>query len=359
MIIVSNQFDKLDEYITEAALGSISWSQALGLMAPLAGADRMSLDLVFGSNQSVTSLGTLGFEKAMVDAYANYYHRIDPRLACVQNTPGHGVIFDEEIQASGSEDEQDEFWLWLKQSNAPRDAAILVMPCVGDARIMLAVHRERKQACDANLILFFTKFYDKLNAVNAMVRLDGHNRRHALGPALSLRNIDCFDFCVDETLLVADVDDKTRYRLPLTGLARLDDEDRLTALTSDFSIAIASVFQNAPPHHDVQITHKTAIANTILNISAIPGPEFAKLAAIEVTYLKHNSETEQIFMCSFGLTRRQAELLQIMRSVYSLDEAARIMSISRNTARVFLGQIYDRTGVRRKADLLRLADRFA
>jgi DNA-binding CsgD family transcriptional regulator len=358
MLIVSNQFDKLDDCIAEAALGHITWSQSLAMMAPLAGADSMSMDLVFGSNLAVTSLGAVGFDDATVDAYASQYHRIDPRIAFVQNMGGQGVIFDNEIEQSDPSDQHREFWSWLQQSNSPRNASILVMPCVGDTRIMLALHRETPQGNSADTVQFFNKFYDKLNAVSTMIRLDHHDHRHPPSPALPLRNIDRFEFCVDETMQVKNADDVTRYRLPLTGLARLGEEDRLSALPSAFNLAIGSTLQGANVDPEIEVTLQTPLADTIAKISAVVGPDGTRLAKVSVTYLKHKSETVQIFMSSFGLTRRQAELLQAMRRLYSLDDAAKLMSISRNTARVFLGQIYDRTGVRRKADLLRLADRF-
>lgn len=358
MLIVSSQFDQLDTCIAEAALGHISWSQSLALMAPLAGADSMSMDLIFGDNQAVTSLGAVGFDDALVDAYASHYHRIDPRMAFVRNMRSQGIIFDNEVQQSDPDDAHREFWQWLQRSNTPRNASILIMPCVGDTRVMLALHRETVQGSSADTIQFFHKFYDKFKAVSTMIRLDHHDHRHYPSPALPLRNIDRFDFRVDETLLVPGANELTRYRLPLTGLGRLDDEDRLTGATSDFSLAINSVLQGQVPEKDIEITLKSSLADTIASISAELGPDGARMARVAVTYLKHNSETEQIFMSSFGLTRRQAELLQALRRLYSLDDAAKLMSISRNTARVFLGQIYDRTGVRRKADLLRLADKF-
>ena len=56
MIVISNQFDKLDEYIAEAALGNISWSQSLKSMSEIVGAEAMTMDLILGDGQSVTSL---------------------------------------------------------------------------------------------------------------------------------------------------------------------------------------------------------------------------------------------------------------------------------------------------------------
>lgn len=358
MLTVASKLDTLDECIAEAALGHISWSQSLAMMAPVAGADRMSMDLIFGDNQAVTSLGTLGFDDNMVDAYVNHYHRIDPRIAFARKQRGAGVIFDTDIQRSDPQDEYREFWLWLQRSNGPRNGSILVMPCLGDTRLMLSLHRETSDGNRAATVQFFHKFYDKFNTVNAMIRRDQSRHRDLPSDALPLRNIDRFALSVDETMLAGELDDTTRYRLPMTGLARLDSEQRLTALTSSFNLALEHALQSPFPGSTIEITLKTAIADTIASISVLAKPDGPRLARVSVTYLRHNCETIQIFMACFGLTRRQAELLQALRQFYSLDDAANSMSISRNTARVFLSQIYDRIGVRRKADLLLLADRF-
>lgn len=363
MIVLSNRFDKLDSHIADAAMGECSWSQALAAMAPLIGADGLSMDLMFGDNRMVRSLGAVGFDEAMVQAYADHYHRIDPRIIYAQRYASHGVIFDEELRRPDTASEHDEFWEWLEQSSAPTEASVLVMPCVGDTRIGLAVHREKGGSDHTELVQFYQRFYDKFNAINTMLRQKAGAHQRGQGTTYPLRNIDCFAFDVDEDLRAAmdsvAMDEIMRYRLALTGVATLGDEGVLEDLLPDFQAAIFSMLQNAFPQTGVELTLKTALADTMVRVSPLPQTASLRSVRVTITYLKHMAEAEKVFMGAFGLTRRQAELLDVLRRVYALDEAASQMAISRNTARVFLAQIFERTGIRRKVDLLRLADSFA
>jgi DNA-binding CsgD family transcriptional regulator len=363
MIVLSNRFDRLDELIADAAMGRCGWSEALASMAPMIGADGISMDLMFGDNLMVRSLGAFGFDQAMIDAYADHYHRIDPRIIYAQRYASHGVIFDEELRRPDAADEHQEFWQWLEQSSAPTEASMLVMPCVGDTRVGLAVHRAKGGSDHTDLVQFYQRFYDKFNAINVLLRQQPGTSDVGRGPIYPLRNIDCFAFDVDEELRIASEDfvsDRViRFRLAMTGLAHLDDEGMLGDLLPDFHTALYGMLQNAFPQTGLELTLKTPLADTMARVSPLPQTANLRSARVSVTYLKHRTEAEKVFVGAFGLTRRQAQLLDVLRRVYALDEAAALMSISRNTARVFLAQIFERTGIRRKVDLLRLADSFA
>lgn len=363
MIVLSNRLDRLDSFIAEAAIGHCSWSDALASMAPMIGADALSMDLMFGDNRMVRSLGSFGFDEAMIQAYGEHYHRIDPRSIYAQRFASHGVIFDEELKRADGASDHDEFWEWLEQCGAPTEASMLVMPCIGDTRIGLAVHRRKGRSDHKDLVEFYQRFYDKFNAINTLLRQKPGAHERGKTRTYPLRNIDCFSIDVDEDQRVAlgsvASDEIIRYRMALTGLAQIDEEGTLVALLSDFQTALSSMLQNAFPQTGIDLTMKTALADTMVRVTPLPQTANLRSARVTVTYLKHMAEAEKIFMGAFGLTRRQAELLDVLRRVYGLDEAASQMAISRNTARVFLAQIFERTGIRRKVDLLRLADSFA
>lgn len=360
MIILSQRFDQLDHYISDAAQGVMTWSEALAAIAPMAGADAMSMDMMFGDNRMVRSLGSVGFDPAMIQAYSDHYHRIDPRIIFIQKFASHGVIFTEELRRPDGPEGRAEFWEWLDETGTPSEATALSMPLVGDARIVLAVHREPERGDNRDVIDFFQRFYDKMNAINAM-----HRRRAATpegqqgGFAYPLCNVDCFSLGVDDGLTVNLTDEVTRYRLPLSGVARIDEDGQLIDLQPDFQAALAAVLQGSLPPREIELTFHTPLADTMVRVAPALSNDQTRQAQVTVTYLKHTVENEKVFMRSFGLTRRQAELLEVLRRVYRLDEAAEAMSISRNTARVFLAQMFERTGVRSKVDLLRLANRFA
>ena len=119
------------------------------------------------------------------------------------------------------------------------------------------------------------------------------------------------------------------------------------------------MIQNPGPGQVMDLTLKTGLADTMVRVVSLPQSTALRSVKVDVTYMKHAQDPVKVFMGALGLTKRQAELLDVLRRVDALDEAAALMAISRNTARVFLAQIFERTGVRRKADLLRLAGSFA
>lgn len=359
MIVICSEFDSLDEYIAQAALGTISWSQCLESLAPLIGASAMSMDLVLGSNQAVKSMGAFGLDQAMVDAYSDHYFHIDPRLAFIQQHGRTGVIIDEDIRQSSMPASNGEFWSWLEASGAPCHTSALVLPCVDNARIVLAVHRETPDGPSGKLTTFLTKFYDKFTAINSVLRKGPRKDSAACAHAVPLQYIGAFKFSLDENLIVSHADSVTGYMLALTGLARLGDEQQLEPLDPDFHTAILSTVHGLPPQGAIQLTHRSKICDTLVSISTTFSGQSNKVAEVSITYVKHAVEQEKVFMAAFGLTQRQAQLLKIIRETYTLEDAAQRMSITKNTARVFLGQIYDRTGVHSRFDLLRLVERFS
>ncbi len=361
MILLSNRFDRLDELIADAALGHCTWSDALTRMLPLAGADAMSMGVIFGDNRMIRPLGTANIDQAIVDAYAEHFYRIGPRARHGLPPADHGIILHEELRRPDNVDEQDEFWSWFDSHNPPSDASMLIMPCIGDARIGLVVMRRGQQPSHSDISEFYQRFYDKFSAINLSLRRNARPQQAATAMLAQLQQIDCFSLVVDEDMQVA-ADERSpmiRYTLPLTGLARLDEDGRLGNVLPDFQSALTTMMQNPGPCQTMDLTLKTGLADTIARVVPLPHVTTIRSVKVDVTYMKHAQDPVKVYMGALGLTKRQAELLNVLRGVDALDEAAALMAISRNTARVFLAQIFERTGVRRKADLLRLAGSFA
>jgi DNA-binding CsgD family transcriptional regulator len=55
----------------------------------------------------------------------------------------------------------------------------------------------------------------------------------------------------------------------------------------------------------------------------------------------------------YGLTRAEQRLLRVLFDGISLPEAARCLGVARTTARTHLQRLFEKTGTRRQADLLR------
>jgi len=56
----------------------------------------------------------------------------------------------------------------------------------------------------------------------------------------------------------------------------------------------------------------------------------------------------------FGLTKAEQGLLDILIQGTSLPDAARMLGVARSTARTHLQRLFDKTGMRRQVDLLRM-----
>jgi DNA-binding CsgD family transcriptional regulator len=60
------------------------------------------------------------------------------------------------------------------------------------------------------------------------------------------------------------------------------------------------------------------------------------------------------FRATYGLTRAEIRLCELLLAGQSLAEAATGLRVSRNTAKTHLTRIFDKTGVRSQMALLRL-----
>lgn len=112
-------------------------------------------------------------------------------------------------------------------------------------------------------------------------------------------------------------------------------------------------------------------AHTLLEGSAFEGQAAQRLAADLVTVGPDGAEGAHIVMIlkpaleerrqrlcaaerSFGLTRAEGRLLAALFEGCSVPEAADRLGVARSTARTHLQRVFDKTGVRRQGDLVRL-----
>jgi DNA-binding CsgD family transcriptional regulator len=56
----------------------------------------------------------------------------------------------------------------------------------------------------------------------------------------------------------------------------------------------------------------------------------------------------------YGLTRVESNLARLIAEGRTVEEAAAALRIAVNTARAYLKRVFDKTGVRRQAELVRL-----
>lgn len=86
-------------------------------------------------------------------------------------------------------------------------------------------------------------------------------------------------------------------------------------------------------------------------------PENGRPPRIVVTIRERRDDSQQRLnaaQAGFGLTRTEARLVAALFEGCSVPQAAGRLGVARSTARTHLQRVFDKTGVRRQADLMRI-----
>jgi len=99
----------------------------------------------------------------------------------------------------------------------------------------------------------------------------------------------------------------------------------------------------------------------LVNVTPLPGSEniFSNSMRAAVVSIKQmtaelSPKLRQSLLCLYGLTDRQIDLTTALFAGTSLGESANAIGVSRNTAKIHLKNIFEKTGVARQADLVKL-----
>ena len=95
-------------------------------------------------------------------------------------------------------------------------------------------------------------------------------------------------------------------------------------------------------------------------VEAIPTQDWAegKSKPVVVVYIRdavgRSMASETVAKQLFNLTRAETALAMELANGLSLEEAAEVLNVRRNTARAHLRSIFSKTGVRRQTELVRI-----
>lgn len=90
-----------------------------------------------------------------------------------------------------------------------------------------------------------------------------------------------------------------------------------------------------------------------------PGNKWSSICLFVQTASDKYDEINDLLTATFGLTRREAELAQTLQENNSIVEAAAILGIAHNTARVHLQRVFKKTGSSSQADLAIILERLS
>ena len=162
--------------------------------------------------------------------------------------------------------------------------------------------------------------------------------------------------CKSGSLSVTDASVADRFEAMLASVcspgAGAWEEDMVVLLHSEDPNALSGVRRDGaqifalPPSHPFRTVAPSAVA--CVRLVHLSG-EDAGASTVE----------PDVLMKAFGLTPREARLAAFVGAGNSLDAACQTFGVSRNTVRVQLQAVFDKTGTRRQAELVRLVQGLA
>lgn len=358
MQIIANIFDQVDEAIVEAKLGNITWNEALMICSNTVGADAMTLEADSESHPKVKSLGSVGFSEQIVADYVDHYHFINPRIEKRRNIKQTTILFDDEISSDDWKFKGGAFRHWLRTARAPMSAASVVIPRADSSRLVLAVHRDTISRSNTEVETFLNGFNMKIRMLDMMVGLNKSSHlkgelKHQLTSSMQEITIE-----LDQNLLLVDSSSEPYARLQ--PLAIIDDQSgyqtqlRFAAKNENdaFERAIMAAVAHLPAKFRIQNDYLRGTVSIAVSKDSVGNGGFV----MKFCYVICGSSKADIIRSAFGLTKRQSQIVGLIVDGVSLTEAAKRMAISVNTGRVFMTQVFDRLGVRRRIDLIRKVD---
>lgn len=356
MKILSKKFDAIDEVIIEAATGNLSWTEALLIVSKSVGADAMTMYMIAGAGGSCRSLGAFGFDQQMIEEYISYYHDINPRFAARSGISESTILFDYELPIDMLGTSGKEFWRWLEDNHAPSQAATLVSPLANCNSILIGVHRYKLNDTNADLTNFLVGFDAKLKMADKI-------RRNSL-LCFPRQSIEIEKSILSHTIDIEFGYDSAIFNPSPTVMVRLKALDLLNAgllpqlqfNKREANIELAQSLKMARQGHVAKLSLDTPVANCSISIIMLDTADDERRFAMTINFVMREGSNHNLIANALNLTKRQSEIVSLIAEGWTIADAAKQMGISTNTGRVFLAQVFDRTGIRRRIELIRVVD---
>jgi DNA-binding CsgD family transcriptional regulator len=155
----------------------------------------------------------------------------------------------------------------------------------------------------------------------------------------------------------------------VAGTLTLRDRESDLALQRAIEGALAVRRQHGPGKANVDLVRFRCQSGALLGFLVLPAPLMtfyqgghAPNVAVYVSDFERRigdvegrrANTEQLVAKMFELTKAEAKLAVLLADGLSMCEAAREMGIAEGSARSYSKHIYDKTGIKRQSDLIRL-----
>ncbi|UJW85187.1 helix-turn-helix transcriptional regulator [Devosia sp. SL43] len=351
---------RLIDSIYEAAGRPDHWQAALTQLADATG----SIDATMGGQTSaqVPMLISARTDPDYVRSYAEYYHARNPMQMAVFGQPVGKVVLDHMVMNKGAFESSDFFNEWCKPQGYLAGGALNL---AADGGWRATVMVSGRNDYDQERYQLLERVAPHLRRAFELNQILHQTRALGVGAMAALEYVDRGVLVVNRSRLASTANAMAERILGIGDGLRLKG-GQLTCDRPDESKtlerALASCERGTADSSGTTITITRSAGRSPLSLMCIPFPATAwwpgfdqQVALIFITDRDTRLEQRsQRLRARFGLTPAEAALAWEIAKSGGRQEAAESRGVSLSTARTQLSSIFDKTGVRRQAELVRL-----
>lgn len=355
-----NDVLNLIDDIYEAAARPEHWQAALSRLADISG----SRDATMGGQTSaqVPMLISARTDPDYVRSYAEHYHARNPMQMAVFNQPVGRVVLDGMVLGREALQQSDFYNEWCVPQGYLWGGALNLAAAGGWRATIMVSGPKQHQAAELELLQRVAPHLCRAFQLNQVLH---DTRSLGLGAMAALEYVDRGVLVVDRSGNVRSVNAMADRILGQgDGLhlraGRLNCDLRSETLALER--ALASCERGLHESSGVTLMVTRGTARSPLSLMCIPFPTSQwwpgfeqQVAIIFITDRDARLEQRsQRLRARFGLTPAEAALAWEIAKTGGRQDAALKRGVSLSTARTQLSSIFDKTGVRRQAELVRL-----
>lgn len=351
----------IESYLLSAAAGEMSFVDALAKVTESfdgAGSVLFELNRATGEIRNWISPNL----RTGDDAYSDHINSINPRMQySLRHAPGH-VVFERKFIDEASMD-RHEFYDWLVKDNGLRHFLGSRLYDDGEYSVFHSVEFFREGSHpETEAIEAFTRCARSLGQAWRLATRSSHVRESATNQNLgnspwtpehlpwSIFGLSARGDVVEMNLSARQMIERKDVLLLFTGhLAPASRRAR-----SRFEVLIHSGLSG---HVAEMLLPSVSEVSLVLQIVPVAGQGQTRPNDVSaVLYVRDPRRDgkgyEAILQRLYGLTPAELRLVGILRRGISLQDAADMLGLSRNTARNQLQSVFDKTGARRQSELV-------
>ncbi len=357
-------FSQIIEHIYQGPLEEHPWEEFLEDLREILGAHIATLILIPPSKDAEGVMLNVGGDLSGVESYNKKHYALDPFI----DLPSREVISLREfidpkkLQAS-------EFYLTTLKPAGIFDilGTDLEVPNELSVRLRISRYKEKGafKAEQKHLVKQLLPHLERALLIHA--RLNKVESERALY-AGAMEQLSVGTIILDEKGSVINCNEMARHLIEAKdGLINSKDTLHLAnrEQTNELHRLVSSVLETQKRGESgfveaMRATRPSGLPDLGLVIRPVPSTKFSEgksmpSVAIFISDPEQSSETPtQIITRLFGVTPAEASLAMLLVNGLTLDEAAKVQGVSRNTTRTHLRSIFAKTGVSRQTMLVRL-----